>query len=191
MDRCTSGFSGRLSATKRRREMYYTVRVLAITLLFWASLFQTRGSDAFESPNAVAQSGTSESQSSATPQKAPAKEPALSWVDPDTGHRVIRLSRDPGSASLYFHQNAYTANGDKLLITTREGLSTINLKTGKIEPMVEGRVGSVVVGKKTRQVFYFKGDSVYATNLDTHATRSIVTSPELREGSKVTKLSLR
>ena len=28
------------------------------------------------------------------------------WIDPDTGHRVIRLSREPGTASLYFHQNA-------------------------------------------------------------------------------------
>ena len=130
-------------------------------------------------------------QGSSGPQNSSANEPPLEWVDSDTGHRVVRLSREPGSASLYFHQNAYTAEGDKLLITTREGLSTINLKTGKIELVVEGRVGSVVVGKKTRQVFYFKGDSVYATHLDTRATRAIVTNPELREGDKVTKLNLR
>jgi hypothetical protein len=29
-------------------------------------------------------------------------------IDPDTGHRVVRLSDEPGSQSLYFHQNAYT-----------------------------------------------------------------------------------
>jgi len=26
------------------------------------------------------------------------------WIDPDTGHRVVRLSDEPGSASLYFHE---------------------------------------------------------------------------------------
>jgi oligogalacturonide lyase len=130
-------------------------------------------------------------RSSAASPKAPAEEPPLEWVDPETRHRVIRLSKEPGSASLYFHQNAYTADGDKLLITTPKGLSTINLKTREIEPVVEGRAGSVVVGKKSRQVFYFKGDTLYATHLDTHVTRAIVTNPELREGSKITRLNLR
>src|SRR5205823_6148037 len=67
---------------------------------------------------------------------AAAAEPPTEWVEP-SGHRVVRLSREPGSASLYFHQNAYTASGDKMIITTREGLSTINLKTRAIEPVVE------------------------------------------------------
>ena len=34
------------------------------------------------------------------------------WIDPDTGHRVVRLTDEPGSQSLYFHQNPYTATGD-------------------------------------------------------------------------------
>ena len=33
-------------------------------------------------------------------------EPPTEWVDADTGHRVVRLSREPGSASLYFHQRS-------------------------------------------------------------------------------------
>src|SRR5262245_48413169 len=38
------------------------------------------------------------------------------WIDPDTGHLVVRLSRVPGeSQSLYFHQNEFTASGDKLV----------------------------------------------------------------------------
>src|SRR5438876_87109 len=84
---------------------------------------------------------------------AVAAEPPSEWIEP-TGHRVVRLSREPGSASLYFHQNAYTASGDKMIISTREGLSTINLKTREIEPVVEGRAGQVVVGRKSRQVYY-------------------------------------
>ena len=35
-------------------------------------------------------------------------EPPLSWIDADTGHRVVRLTKEPGSASLYFNQNRYT-----------------------------------------------------------------------------------
>lgn len=112
-----------------------------------------------------------------------AQNPPAEWVDPATGHRIIRLSQEPGSASLYFHQNAYTASGDKIVVSIPGGLATINLNTRKIDPVVEGRVSHVVVGKKTRQVFYIKGDAVYSTHLDTHVTRLIVKKPELRSGS--------
>jgi oligogalacturonide lyase len=105
------------------------------------------------------------------------------WVDPDTGHRVVRLSDEDGSASFYFHQNGYTASGDKLIFSTRSGLSTYNFKTKKIEQIVEGRAGSVVVGKKTRKVFYTKGDAVYETDVDTKQTREIVKDARIRTGS--------
>lgn len=105
------------------------------------------------------------------------------WVDPDTGHRIVRLSDEPGSSSFYFHQNAYTANGDKLIFSTRSGLSTFNFTTKKIEQIVEGRTGSVVVGRKTRKVFYTKGDTVFETDVDTKATREIVKNAKLRTGS--------
>ena len=113
-------------------------------------------------------------------------EPPSDWVDSATGHRVTRLSRETGSASLYFHQNEYTAAGDKMVFTTPSGISTIDLETRKIEQIVEGRTAALVVGRKTRQVFYFKDSTVYATNLDTRATRSVVTAAELRSGSGLT-----
>src|SRR5260370_30440179 len=68
-----------------------------------------------------------------------AAEPPTEWIDPDTGHRVVRLSKEPGSASLYFHQNAYSADGQKLIITTPSGVSAIDLKTRAIEQIVETR----------------------------------------------------
>ena len=34
-----------------------------------------------------------------------------SGVDPDTGHRVVRLTSAPGSARLYFNQSGYTPDG--------------------------------------------------------------------------------
>ncbi len=33
------------------------------------------------------------------------------WIDSTTGHRVVRLSTDPGTRSLYFHQNSITPDG--------------------------------------------------------------------------------
>ena len=112
-----------------------------------------------------------------------AQELPREWIDKDTGHKIIRISDEPGSSTFYFHQNAYTANGDKLVFSTREGLSTYNFKTKKVEQIVEGRTGMVIVGKKTRKVFYIKGDSVYETDVDTKATREIVKNAKLRTGS--------
>ncbi len=107
------------------------------------------------------------------------------WIDPDTGHRIVRLSDEPGSQSLYFHQNAYTPDGQKLIITTPTGLSTINLKTRAIEKVIEGRVNIIIVGRKTGQVYYTKfvrgnntfSATVYATDLNTKATREIAKLP--------------
>src|SRR6266536_3641504 len=81
------------------------------------------------------------------------KELPREWIDPDTGHRVIRLSDEPGSQSLYFHQNGYTPNGEKLIITTPTGLSTINLKTRVIEKVVDGRVNLIMTGRKSGQAY--------------------------------------
>jgi oligogalacturonide lyase len=114
---------------------------------------------------------------------AQTQDPPREWIDPDTGHRVVRLSDEPGSSSFYFHQNGYTASGDKLVFSTRSGLSTYDFKTKKIEQIVEGRAGNVVVGRKTRRVFYLKGDTVYETDIDTKATREIVKDAKLRSGS--------
>ncbi len=108
--------------------------------------------------------------------------PPVEWVEPATGHRVVRLSREPGSASFYFHQNGFA--GGKLVFSTRSGLSTVDLKTRQIEPIVEGRAGSVIVGRKTRQVFYIKDGAVFATHVDTKATREIAKFPaDMRGGS--------
>ena len=111
------------------------------------------------------------------------QEPPRDWIDPDTGHRVVRLSNEPGSSTFYFHQNGYTASGDKLVFSTRSGLSTYDFKTKQIEQIVEGRAGNVVVGRKTRKVFYLKGDTVYETDIDTKTTREIVKDARLRSGS--------
>src|SRR6516165_8621736 len=75
------------------------------------------------------------------------------WVDADTGHRVVRLSRLPGtSESFYFHQNAFTAEGDKMVFAnTLPGagsrLFALDWATRKCEPLTEPGVRGGVVGR--------------------------------------------
>jgi oligogalacturonide lyase len=112
-----------------------------------------------------------------------ADDPPREWVEPATGHRVVRLSDEPGTASLYFHQNPYTAKGDKIVVTTTDGLATIDLQTRAIAPLASGRGAKLVVGRKTRQAYYIVGETAYAADLDTRAVRAIKTDPRLRTGS--------
>ena len=117
----------------------------------------------------------------ATAAEKPAEAAPTEWIDPDTGHRIVRLSQEPGTASLYFHQNAYTPDGKKLIVTTQHGIATIDLATRATEPVVEGRVNVIVVGRKTGDVYYSKREGsemwVFATNLATKTTRQIVKLP--------------
>jgi oligogalacturonide lyase len=109
------------------------------------------------------------------------------WVDPKTGHRVVRLSRQAGSKSLYFHQNTYTPDGERLLIETPEGLSTVHLETREIKLIVPrgryqiGGSSGVEVGRVTPRVFYTRrerdGMSIQVTHLDTLETRQIARLP--------------
>src|SRR5205823_9087910 len=115
-----------------------------------------------------------------------ASELPTEWIDADTGHRVIRLSREDGTQSLYFNQNAYTADSKKLIVTTAGGgIATITLATREVKPLVAGPVSVLVAGHKTGDVYYTKrvggagagggrnsaAAVVYATNVDTGATR--------------------
>jgi oligogalacturonide lyase len=104
-------------------------------------------------------------------------EPPREWIDKDTGHRVVRLSDEPGSQSLYFHQNGYTPDGEKLVITTPTGLATINLKTRAIENVVSGRVNLIMTGRKTGQAYYVKNGTVYSIDLNTKAVKEIARIP--------------
>lgn len=110
----------------------------------------------------------------------------MEWIDAATGHKVVRLSREPGSASFYFHQYAYSADGRKLVITTPGGLSTVNLQTREIEPIVTGRVGVLVAGRKTGRIYYIRDGAVHATDLDTRATREVAKlPPEVGRGGSI------
>lgn len=104
-------------------------------------------------------------------------EPPASWIDPDTHHRVVRLTSEPGSASLYFNQDSYTADGKKMIYTTPDGISAVALDTFATKPVVTGKVRVIATGRKTANVYYWKDGVIYSTDIDTGATRKILTPP--------------
>jgi oligogalacturonide lyase len=106
------------------------------------------------------------------------------WTDPVTGHRIIRISRIPGeSESFYFHQNAFTASGDKMVFANTSTNRTRNFfvydwRTQKLDPLTDsGTNRGEIVAPKSRQLFYMRDNVVYSTHLDTHATKKIAELP--------------
>src|SRR5215470_17503155 len=106
------------------------------------------------------------------------------WLDADTSHRVVRLSRIPGeSESFYFHQNAFTASGDKMVFantaTNRSrDFFAYDWHTRKIDLLTDGGTNrGEIVAPKSRQLFYMRDSAVYATHLDTRATKKIAELP--------------
>ena len=80
--------------------------------------------------------------------------PPTEWIDADTGHRVVQLSTEPGSESLYFNLNPFTPDGKKMVITTSNGIAMVNLETRAVEKIIEGRVHIIMVGHKTGQIYF-------------------------------------
>jgi oligogalacturonide lyase len=110
--------------------------------------------------------------------------PPRTWIDPDTGHRLVRLTDEPGSASLYFNQNGYTADGKKMVYTSPQGIHVLDLSTKAARVVAPGRVRIIVAGHKTQYVYYTRGEDVMATDVDTLETRTIGRLP--RRASVVT-----
>ncbi len=103
------------------------------------------------------------------------------WVDPATGHRVIRLSPDDGGASLYFHQHTYTPEGDKIVIHAREGLVAVDLTTlGKSPPkreLVLPNTRCIATARRTREAYFRQGNVIMAVHLETKTTHEVVELP--------------
>ncbi|MEG9435166.1 oligogalacturonate lyase [Edaphobacter sp. HDX4] len=107
------------------------------------------------------------------------KNPPKTWIDKDTGHRVTRLTNEPGSASFYFNVNGYTPDGTEMVYTTPEGINVLNLQTHATRNVVKGKVRTMEVGHKTPTIFYIKTDedAIYKTNLKTGETKMLAKVP--------------
>ena len=109
-----------------------------------------------------------------------------SWLDDLTGHRVIRISSEPGTTSLYFNLNSFTPQGDKLVVQLPDGIGVIDLKNWQLRPLLKGEgITLLFAGRKTRSVYYTsraRDDAggtteVRAIDIDTGTTRRVAMVP--------------
>lgn len=107
----------------------------------------------------------------------------LEWIDKDTHHKVIRLTRSEGAnASFYFHNNPFVG-GDMVYFNSGEAgrqLWKVNLKSLKTEQLTShaGVLRGEIVGAKRKEVFYQVKDSVFAVHTDTKKERLVFVFPE-------------
>jgi oligogalacturonide lyase len=120
------------------------------------------------------------------------------WIDKDTGHLVRRLSGPTGPISnWYFHNNPFItqqgSEGDRMVFVNQvDGVAqafTLNLKDGKTEQITNDPAQKRVlpmIARRTREVLYQSGDTLYATSVDTRKTRKLYTFPEGQRGGFAT-----
>ena len=87
------------------------------------------------------------------------QEPApRDWIDPATGHRIVRLTDDRGGSTLYFHDNAFSPEGDKLMFSTPGGIAVVDVAkigTAGLTPEIvvpNGRGG--YFARRSREIVY-------------------------------------
>jgi oligogalacturonide lyase len=110
------------------------------------------------------------------------------WIDPVTGHRVIRLSTEPRSQTLYFHDNAYSPEGDKYVFSSPSGIWLIDLtRLGAAPPQPElviPNAGGAYMARRSREIYFTRGGArggadgpsgseVFAYDYDTKQTRKV------------------
>ncbi|WWC64294.1 uncharacterized protein I303_106904 [Kwoniella dejecticola CBS 10117] len=102
------------------------------------------------------------------------------WIEA-SGHRVTRLSDEAGSSSLYFNFNAYTPEGDFLVISTPTGIAKIELSSFKLSPVItiDEHFSLLFVGKTYRRAYYRLNDAktLHWVDLDTGVTHVIAKEP--------------
>jgi oligogalacturonide lyase len=133
------------------------------------------------------------------------------WIDRDTGHKLIRLTRiDGNSRSFYFHNNpfipAINDEGDIMVFygsrtqgesdriyrrRTPGQLYTVNLKTLEIKQLTRhpGWIFGEIVAKKHREAFYQSRDTVFAVNVDNLKSRLVYIFPDSIERAFVSTLN--
>ena len=109
------------------------------------------------------------------------------WIDPDTGHRIHRLTNEPNSTGFYFNVNAYTPDGTQMVYSAPDGIHVLELAGGKTKLLVAGNVRTIVVGKKTPTIFYINNTDhqIYSANIQTGETRKLAALPPRASVSSV------
>jgi oligogalacturonide lyase len=101
------------------------------------------------------------------------------WTDAETGHRVVRLTDDAGGSTLYFHDNAFTPEGDKLIFNTPNGIAMVDVAkigtSGARPEIVAPRARGGYFARRTREIYYNSGGAgtITAVHIDTKRTRDL------------------
>src|SRR6185369_7097088 len=83
--------------------------------------------------------------------------PLRDWVDSATGHRIVRLTDDAGGQTLYFHDNAFSPEGAKLMFTTPRGTAVVDVaKIGQanLVPEIVTATRGGYFARRTREIYY-------------------------------------
>jgi oligogalacturonide lyase len=122
------------------------------------------------------------------------------WIDQDTRHRVIKLTRIAGSNfSFYFHNNPFVGNkmvfyntspqkeAEKAakqetsnISTRNKQLYTVDLSTLKVEQLSNHAtpMNGEIVSAKTREVFFQVKDSIFSVNMDSKKESLVYVFPD-------------
>src|ERR1700743_130396 len=79
----------------------------------------------------IALSAAGRAQNQPLKASATGEVPPRTWVDKDTGHRVWRMTDEPGSSGFYFNVNAYTPDLKTMIYTPRDGIHGLDLAKKK------------------------------------------------------------
>ncbi|HEV8284181.1 MAG TPA: oligogalacturonate lyase family protein [Chitinophagaceae bacterium] len=122
------------------------------------------------------------------------------WIDKDTKHKIIKLTRRAGNnMSFYFHNDPFignkmifygtdylnTAGNDSVkqetgnIPASNKQLYSVDLKTLKVERLTfqSSPMNGEIAAPKNRLVYYQIKDSVFSTNIDTKATKLVYIFP--------------
>jgi oligogalacturonide lyase len=112
------------------------------------------------------------------------------WVDKDTGHRVIRLTDEPNSTGFYFNVNAYTPDLKTMIYTAPDGIHALDLATRKTHLVVPNppapapSAHAIIAGRVTNSVFYSLMDpathvtALYKADVYTNAVTKLTDLPK-------------
>jgi oligogalacturonide lyase len=119
-------------------------------------------------------------------QPAPFKGPIpKEWIDPKTGRRIVRISEEAGSGVLYFYRQAYTPEGDVMVIKSPSGIMGVRLKDWKTTLLAPGKENDLLfMLRTTREAVYSVTDpgpgeaadrpkTIYAVHVDTRKVRKL------------------
>jgi oligogalacturonide lyase len=102
------------------------------------------------------------------------------WTDPDTGHRVVRLTDDAGGSTLYFHDNALSPRGDRLIVNTPNGIALFDVAkigtSGAALGIVATGARGAYFSRRTDEVYFTsggRGGPVKAVDVHTRAVREV------------------